>query len=48
MLKVFEMARVKDEKLKEKQKKQSVCVVCGIKYNNPKDNSDTCYDCRED
>uniref|UniRef100_UPI00404994DF hypothetical protein n=1 Tax=Flavobacterium sp. TaxID=239 RepID=UPI00404994DF len=23
------------------------CVVCGEKYQNPKNDSDTCYDCRE-
>lgn len=27
--------------------KQSFCVVCGEKYSNPNQDSDTCYNCRE-
>jgi hypothetical protein len=24
-----------------------ICVVCGCKYDNTNNNSDTCYNCRE-
>jgi hypothetical protein len=36
-------------KLKKLQvnKKLTICCICGENYSNPKNDSDTCYDCRE-